>query len=386
MWEIPVKSGGFRMDLINATKLVAGYTMVADKTGREWLVVVAKGTYGIPDCPDREPPLLEEQVPLVMTDVFAGEPGCSAPLHEIDFAPHKPRCDILLNGSAYAPGGEPTERATVSLKVGSMSKSFDVVGKRVWRAGLLQPAASPPEPFTVMPISYNNAFGGIDRSHEDPIKHRWYPTNHAGAGYFETTSGVIDGKPLPNTEETARKVKDPRGKYRPMAFGPVGRSWQPRIKWAGTYDQKWLDEKFPFLPDDFDDRYYQCAPEDQQTDYLKGGELVELANLTPEGHTTFRLPRRLSVSVLFFLRTDEMREAAANLDTLLLEPDLGRLSLVWRTSLPLRRTIREVQQIVVGRTAREWEGEQRREHRRAGKRRFPSLREMVESARKPSEG
>ena len=45
-----------------------------------------------------------------------------------------------------------------------------------------------------------------------------------------------------------------------MAFGPVGRSWQPRIRWAGTYDQKWMDEKFPFLPEDFDERYYQCRP------------------------------------------------------------------------------------------------------------------------------
>ena len=83
--------------------------MAIDKTGRERLVAVAKGTYGIPSHPDREPTLLEEQVPLVLTDVFTGEPGFSAPLHEIDFAPRKPRCDVLLNGSAYAAGGRPIE-------------------------------------------------------------------------------------------------------------------------------------------------------------------------------------------------------------------------------------------------------------------------------------
>ena len=69
----------------------------------------------------------------------------------------------------------------VSLKVGTMSKSFDVVGNRVWQAGLLYPVASRPEPFTVMPISYDNAFGGVDRTHEDAAKHRWYPSNHAGS-------------------------------------------------------------------------------------------------------------------------------------------------------------------------------------------------------------
>src|SRR5438094_752971 len=115
------------MDLVNETKLVAGYTMATDKTGREWLVVVAKGTYGIPDRPDCEPPLLEEQVPLVMTDMFTGEPGFSAPLYESDFSPRKPRCDVLLNGSCYAPGGKPAIQVQVGLRVGSLTKSFNVV-------------------------------------------------------------------------------------------------------------------------------------------------------------------------------------------------------------------------------------------------------------------
>ena len=56
-----------------------------------------------------------------------------------------------------------------------------------------------------MPISYNNAFGGVDRSQDDPVKHRWYPTNHAGVGYHEYLDAeFIDGKPLPNTEETGQ--------------------------------------------------------------------------------------------------------------------------------------------------------------------------------------
>ena len=197
-------------------------------------MVAVKGTFAIPDDRD-EPVLAEEQVPLVHTDVFTGEPGFSAPLYEIDYAPRKPRCDVLLNGNAYAPGGEPTERVTVSLKVGSMSKSFDVVGNRVWQAGMLYLASSKPEPFTVMPISYDNAFGGVDRTQEDPAKHHWYPTNHAGVGYYENSGRKGHRRQAapehrgdgPEGEEIRR------GKYRPMAFGPVGRSWQPRVRWRG---------------------------------------------------------------------------------------------------------------------------------------------------------
>jgi len=113
-----IESDGVRMNLVNATKLVAGYTLATDKTGREWLVVVAKGTYGIPDHPDRASALLAEQIPLVTTDVFTGEPGFSAPLYEIDFAPPKPRCDVLLNGSCYAPGGRPAPYVEVAMEVG----------------------------------------------------------------------------------------------------------------------------------------------------------------------------------------------------------------------------------------------------------------------------
>jgi hypothetical protein len=371
------------MELINVSGLQAGYTMGLQPDGRELLVVVVKGTFALPKDREEEPQPAEEQVPLVHTDVFTGEPGFSAPLYEMDYAPRKPRCDVLLNGSAYAPRGKPVERVTVSLSVGTLTKSFDVVGNRFWTRGMMLVTATNPEPFTVMPISYDNAFGGPDRSQEDQNQHRWYATNHVGAGYHEYLDAqFVDGKPLPNTEETGRRITDPMGKYKPMAFGPIGRAWQPRIKWAGTYDEKWLAEKFPFLPDDFDERYYQCAAEDQQTEYLKGGELVELTNLTPEGRATFRLPARLEVTVLFFLRTGEILESSAALDTFLLEPNRQRFVLGWRTAYPVRRSIREIQQIVVGRTARDWEEGQSRQRRLIGKRRFTSLREMVEAAQR----
>src|SRR5437899_10547395 len=139
------------MNLVNATKMQAGYTMGIQPDGRELLVVVVKGTFTIPTKENQEPQLAEEQVPLVMTDEFTGEPGLSAPLYENDFAPRKPRCDVLLNGSAYAPGGKPAERVPVSLRVGSLTKSFDVVGNRVWQSGALYTPVSTPAPFTVSP-------------------------------------------------------------------------------------------------------------------------------------------------------------------------------------------------------------------------------------------
>jgi hypothetical protein len=370
------------MNLVNATKLVAGYTMTTDKTGREWLVVVAKGTYGIPDYPDRPPELLKEQMPLVTTDVFTGEPGFLAPLYEIDFGPPKPRCDVLLNGSCYAPGGRSARYVEVAMAVGSLTKSFRVVGPRVYKAGLLSYKLGKPQPFTVLPISYNNAYGGVDRTNQNPAKHEWYPLNHAGMGYHpKAKARALVGKPLPNTEELDNPVRQPKRRYKPMAFGPIGRAWQQRIRWAGTYDQKWLDDQCPFLPEDFDTRYFQSAPEDQQIEYPRGGEAVSLKHLTPQGRTTFRLPVDLRLPVLFFSREGGMTEVFAVVDTVLLEPDKGRFMLVWRAALPLRRNIREVLQVTLGQSAQQVERAQTREERTRGKRRFKSLAETVDWSR-----
>jgi hypothetical protein len=360
------------MELLNATKMTAGYTMGLRPDGRELLVVVVKGTFRIPKD-NRGPELAEQQVDLVMVDEFTGEPGFSAPKYESDFAPTKPRCDVLLNGSAYAPAGRPVTRVDVGLRVGAMAKFFSVVGNRFWKKDLFSIHATEPTPFTVMPISYDNAFGGVDQSDPDETKHRTFLENHAGKGFhFNLTKEAIDGKPLPNTEEIGERVTIPRGNYRPMAFGPIGRAWKPRPKFAGTYDQNWVENVFPFLPPDFDDRYYQSAPEDQLTDYLRGGEEVVLVNLTSQGRTTFKLPT-ISVPATFYLKNGEEKEIAANNDTIVIEPDLGRFMLIWRTSLPLKRNMFEVAQVVVGKMSRGWY-----RARRLGKTWYPSLKELVD--------
>ena len=67
-------------------------------------MVAVKGTFAFPERDGEVCPLADEQVPLVMADEYWGEPGYSAPRYEVDFALRKPRCDVLLNATAYAPG------------------------------------------------------------------------------------------------------------------------------------------------------------------------------------------------------------------------------------------------------------------------------------------
>jgi hypothetical protein len=336
------------MELINATRMVAAYTVGLEPSGRELLIVVIKGTFHLPK-PGEDVRLHEGQLPLVMADTFTGEPGHSAPIYEADFAPRKQRCDVLLRGSAYAPGGRPTERAVVGMRVGSLTKSVAVIGDRHWEPGLGGIRASQPQPFLVKPIGYDVAFGGCDFHHEDPSKHAAYMRNPIGRGFHKhLKSEWVGGTSLPNTEETNRAISSPDEAYAPMAFGPIGRGWEPRYRYAGTYDQQWLDDQFPFLPLDFDDQYYQAAPLDQQMPVPTGPIEVGLSGFAPDGVRRFVLPH-FEAPILVFPRGGGRENRAAALDTLVFEPDDGRFTMTWRVARPLQKSIHEIAQVVVGR-------------------------------------
>lgn len=340
------------MNLVNETSFAAGWTMGFERDGRELVVVVIKGTFDIlADGAHPEP--AAKQLPLVEADEFTGEPGRSAPLRESDYAHRKPMCDVLVIGRAYAPVGRRAQQVRVGISVGPTTKEFRVVGNRTWHRGVLGFRPGDPEPFEVMPISYDNAFGGVDDSSGDPARIISFLDNPVGRG-FRRSKDKLDDAPLPNTEELHRPVNDPSGSYRPMSFGAIGRNWRPRVQYAGTYDQQWMDDESPFWPGDFDYRYFQAAPPDQQIPYLTGGEDVILKNLTPDGHLQFRLPRQ-SMPVWFIPYQGKDARVDASLDTIVIEPDDNRFALVWRAVLPMQRSCFDIKQAIAGDMPRAWQ-------------------------------
>ena len=336
------------MRVLNQTPFVHQFTMGMDKAGREFLSFVVKGTFAFPERASDPPMPAAGQRPLVMADEYTGAPGFSAPLWESDFAFRKARCDVVLQGAAHAPGGRPAERVRVGIKVGGWSKQFDVVGQREWR--VLGPAitATRPYPFTRQPFSYDTAFGGPDQSDPDDRAPAVYLPNPVGLG-FSTVGGQshLSGRPLPNTEAVDEPVTSPYGRYRPMALGPIGRGWPERLRHAGTYDENWQKNVFPFLPADFDERYFQMAPGDQQTGLPAPGTEVVLVNLTPRGREAFRLPdTRLPITG--WRGRETCFDAPALPDTLIFDTEARLFMLVWRIWVPMRKIITEFTEAWIG--------------------------------------
>lgn len=324
------------------------FTMGMDKAGHEWIVVVVKGTFDFPASPGGLVQKSTEQVPLVMADTHTGAPGYSATLWETDFAFRKPRCDIVGNGCAYAPNGRPAERVPVGIKVGNWSKLFEVVGHREWRSIGPVFTATSPQPFLKLPISYDVAWGGVDRLDPEDKLPASYKYNPVGTGWSRTKNQRhIPGLRLPNTQGVGEDIRSPFGDYKPMSFGPMGRGWPGRIEFGGTYDQNWIDNVFPFLPPDFDERYFQMAPPDQQIDAPRGGEEVVLVNLTSEGRESFRLPQTI-LPVRLFKGRQTAFEGDVSPDTILFDLEARRFSMVWRLSHRIERTVLDFTECWVG--------------------------------------
>lgn len=333
------------MLIVNPTPYAAGWNVGYRPDGREVAVVAIKGSFVLSACGERGARLADEQQPLREADQLGPDPASDAPVHENDFALFKPMCDVLLQGQAHAPDGRPVERLEAGLMVGACRKVLAVIGPREWRRGPLGVTAGKPQPFLSQAIGYDTAFGGTDVDPEDETRIEAYRANPSGTGFCRFPRNLA-GMALPTTEEIGHPVTTPTGSYRPMAFGPLGRHWQPRADFAGTYDARWQAERMPFLPEDFDPRYYQAAPPDQQIPYPLGGEPIVLLHLGTRPRLEARLPRD-TLHVRFVRRRGPVVELAARIDTVVIEPELDRLSLTWRASCPLDRDAFELQEMQI---------------------------------------
>lgn len=339
--------------ITNETQLVVGWNLAFRPDGREALVVVAKGSFVLvdPEARTGEPRFCGEQAPLLMADEFGKDPAKSAPILENDFAPVKPECDVLFVGSAYSPYEQLVTSLDVGLRVGGVSKSFKVLGPRQWVSGATgRPLDSMPTRMKSQPISYDVAFGGVEEDPKNPERVETYLDNPVGRGFRRKNLDVI-GQLMPATEELSQPIRDPLRSYRPMALGPLGRSWGPRMQYAGTYDDDWIENVAPMLPPDFNPLYFQAAPADQRMPYPAGGEPIRLVNLvpptaSPAAGTQNHLPK-LPVMMVFVPRQGDAAFMDAALDTIVIEPDLNRFTCTWRASNTLVRDLFEMREVVI---------------------------------------
>lgn len=311
--------------LVNRTAYAADRGWIRDKNGAEIWVVAVKATYDI--AADGSLSHAVEQVPVFggpMKDEASGEL-----LYETDLGPAKSGTDVILIGNAHSPTGLPVSELTVGFRVGTLTRLAVVFGDRAWRKGIVGFTPGRPEPFVSMPLSYARAIGGDDPGDPDGTG------NPVGRGVLRPAD---DHFLMPNLEDFRQRLNDPRQRPPVAAFGPVPDHWPWRLQHAGTYDERWFEQRRPLLPDDIDERSWRIAPPLQQLDnFLRGGEPVSLLHLTRPGfcqdsRLQFELPRlNLGFETRFY--DGSVEHSRSVIHTVILEPEWPRVSIVHHMSL-----------------------------------------------------
>ena len=194
---------------------------------------------------------------------------------------------------------------------------------------------------------------------DQPIAHASHPGNHLGAGFatlWYLKASKVKQLPAPQVELPGEPFtvssfwKQAGGKkvvgMTPVGLGAICRTWTPRMERIGIpdYPETFAEDEFPGLPDDFDYRFWNCAPDDQQVPYPEGGETLELTNLCSPDHPAavrtggvtllrFELPKDRP----FLVVKDGAGHLGAkplNLDTIIVEPEESQVLLTYRAVMP----------------------------------------------------
>lgn len=345
----------------NRTAYSAIQFNTVDQYDQPFHVFVVRQSFDIGKCNGAgEAQLIEShaQPELEVEDRYFDPEGTGSVAYESDLAPYKPKCDVIVNGTAHAPGGKPVREFPVRLQLHVnkevlIDKALSITGERWFKPGFLVTRAAgavvslgtfgakqtntwsetTPELFTTLPLRYEYAVGGAARvrrtdpaadqvpkanrltdddheyiahevSEENPLGRGFTPAWYLRAlkpGAVEAPRISYQGKYFSASDFWASA----NGKKMPATagFGIIGRAWLPRRRLAGTFVEKndWKEDEVPRLPEDFDYGYWNCAPADQQCQHLRFGETFTLHNLFRPDHPSVRLNEARGTVLKFVL-------------------------------------------------------------------------------------
>lgn len=326
------------MDIINPTPYPHFYYIARDKTGRRFGVCIMRGYYSFSD--DGKVTLCNEQPGPILSPVHYGDPCLSSVRFETDLAPAKPSGEAYIaDATAVAPDEKPSKKWGVSVTIGTASHSLTVTGPRRWvkrHRGDWQ--ITNPDSCQSVDIRYELAYGGIWKG--GTAEEEVFQENPVGVGFVGSCGSISECEvAAPQIESSANPVEQIGRRYYPEGFGAINRAWLPRRELAGTFDDKWKKDKWPLMPNDFSNSYYSCSPLPLQLPrerFFRGDEECRLNGFHARQPFIFKLPDASDYCMFFNSSISKAIAYRYNLDTVLIQINERKISLVWRVQVELR--------------------------------------------------
>jgi hypothetical protein len=314
--------------MINQTPLPAHLHPHTDTAGRRLTLVISKATWHI-DSGRLAPP--EKQVGIFNQpqryclgdfDLDAAQRAAlgrrereKAIWIDHDLVPLKPQFDLMVSGYVTPPEDHRALKIKAAVRVGSRQIQLEAHAPRFWLKGL----------------TGHTIESGAKHLHRTPISYAFADIQ----GGFPLEAEPNHPQQLPWLQRPGTICHRKHHDKHPAGFGYWPENASHRQCHTGTYDKDWERDFKPGLPKDFNERFYNAAhPDLQWPQALQPGTEIRLIHLAETPELTLRMPAIELAAQATTADGTLLPPATLKPDTLTIEPDQQRMSLIQRTALP----------------------------------------------------
>jgi len=294
---------------------------------------------------------VESQPAILTSDVFHSKPNESSLRQESELVPRQPRADVTFNAVARSPERKELEGWSVRVMIDQRAThTLHVCGARQWEpSGVVLKSwkLSERQKMTELPLRYEYAYGGIIRDGENLLVHEFNPVGRGFLGGLPPRQNPVPAPQIGLLAEFA--ALNPREEMMVCGLGPISKSWLPRRSLAGTFNDVWLREQHPRMPDDYSLAFWNGAPSALQIDpYLTGDETMTVKGVRHDPKPyAFSLPGLEWHYELVSSSSRRSGKYRLNLQSVhcdLADPDPDKhwMSLVWRAAFQSPEEVAEI--------------------------------------------
>ncbi len=305
------------MDLISACGLPVSSVIWQSASGVWAMTAVCKATFRLAPGVLAPSP---EQEPLYEEDDHWDDDESRSLRSASDLVAFKPRADVLLVGNAFAPHGARVRSLLVRVCVGVVDKVVEVWCDRWIEAdGGVREGA----PFHKMSLRYERAARG-DASN---------PVGVALDGAADRHGRVA----VPNLQPPGTLFSFRGDVLAPIGVGPIAPQWPERRAWLHHHAARWSHRDWHArpLPEGMDPAYFNSAPPDQQTDFLRPDERIVLENLHREHARLVASLPGLQPQAVVERASGHRALMELHADTMCIDTDRELCTVVWRGRIGL---------------------------------------------------